>query len=88
MKKPMNAVSVSVTVHMTWADETKSKAELVKEATELFTQYVTNPEGSLHEDYAPPAWGGYDGPWLIDVKASQTARHYLDDPVMVDVEDD
>jgi hypothetical protein len=82
MKKSMNAVSLSVTVHMTWASADTEKAALVKEASELFCEYLTGSENPFKEDYGPGAWGGYEGPFVTDVKCDKAQSVFLDNPVL------
>ncbi|MFJ2662581.1 hypothetical protein [Arthrobacter koreensis] len=47
------------------AGQTQQEAE--EEFAVLFREYLTNKEGAFQADYAPGAWGGYEGPWVLDV---------------------
>lgn len=35
---------------------------------QLLKEYLTSKEAPLWQDYGPNAWGGWDGPTLIDVE--------------------
>ena len=46
-------------------------SDVQDEADKLLSEYLTSEEGPFHEDYAPGAWGGYDGPFVIGVEVTR-----------------
>lgn len=52
--------------------QTQKDAEA--EFVALFSDYLTNKEGTFQTDYGPDAWGGYEGPTVTHVSVARAQK--------------